>query len=200
MRILTTATAVMCALALTSPAAAQGTAGQPQTQAGQTKPGMQTGQKDTAPKGQSAKADTAFMQQAAMSSMAEIEHGRAATKNAEHDEVRKFGQRMIDDHSKANEELKGLASKMQVTLPTSLDQKHRAMQEKLEKMKGAEFDRAYMQHMVASHKASVALFQRESKSGSDAETRAWAAKTLPIVQEHLKMATEINAKVGKGAK
>jgi putative membrane protein len=197
-----TAAGLTCALALgasvTGLANVQGGTAKPSTQ----KPATEKEQtaKEQASKKQSANADATFMREAAMSSMAEIEHGRAAAANAANEEVRKFGQRMVDDHSKANDELKGVASKKQVTLPTELDQKHRAMQQKLEKMKGAEFDRAYMQHMVQSHKQAVTRFQQEAKGGKDAEARAWAEKTLPTVQEHLKMATEINGKVGKGGK
>jgi putative membrane protein len=205
MRTIRTAAALMCALALASPAALQGTTGPDQTKPPEAKPGQEkpaaaAGQKQDAMKGQSAKADAAFMQEAAMSSMAEVEHGRAATKNAQHEDVRTFARRMIDDHTKANDELKSLASRKQVTLPTQLDQKHRAMQEKLEKMNGAAFDRAYMQHMVTAHKQAVSLFEREAKSGSDADARAWAEKMLPALREHLKLATEISAKVDKGAK
>jgi putative membrane protein len=67
----------------------------------------------------------------------------------------------------------------QVTIPTTLDQKRQAMQQQLEKMKGAEFDRADTQHMVQAHKKALPLSQSESKNGKDAETRAWAEKTLP---------------------
>ena len=193
MKKFVTMTAVMCALALSSALAAQGgspgTTGKPATQ----KPGAET-------KGQADSADAMFMHQAAMSSMAEIAHGKQAQANGSHDEVRKFAQRMIADHTKANEELKGLASKKGAKLPAELDQKHQAMQQKLEKMKGDEFDRAYMMHMVQAHKESVTLFQNEAKNGKDADARAWAEKTLPTLQEHLKMATEINAKVSKGGK
>jgi putative membrane protein len=83
-----------------------------------------------------------FMRTGALSSMAEVEHGQLATKNASTDEVRKFGQRMVADHTKASAELKGLASKKQTTLPAALDQKHQAMQDKLASLKGDEFDRA----------------------------------------------------------
>jgi putative membrane protein len=161
--------------------------------AGQEKPAAQAGAKhDT-----SASADAMFMRQASMDGMAEVEHGRAAAANAENDEVKKFAQRMVDDHSKAGEELKSLASQKHVTLATTLDQKHRAMQEKLGKMKGHAFDHAYMQHMVEAHKQAVSLFQREAKSGKDSDARAWAEKTLPTLQEHVKMATELHAKLGK---
>jgi putative membrane protein len=189
MKQVITTTALMCALAFSTgaaPDAFQGTTAKPATQ----KP-------DTA-KGQSAAADAEFMRTAAMDGMAEVVHGKQATANAASDEVKKFGQRMIDDHGKANEELKGLAAKKSVTLPAELDQKHQAMQQKLEKMNGADFDRAYMQHMVQAHKQAVTLFQNEAKNGKDADTRAWAEKTLPVLQEHLKMATEIAGKAGKG--
>jgi putative membrane protein len=157
------------------------------------------GQKPTNAK-QAESPDAMFMRTASQSSLAEIAHGQLASKNASSDEVRKFGQRMVEDHTKANSELKALASKKQTTLPAELDQKHQVMQEKLAKMKGEEFDRAYMQHMVAAHTDAVKLFEQQSKNGKDAETREWAAKTLPVVQEHLKLATTINAKVGKGGK
>jgi putative membrane protein len=186
MKELLTTTTLMCALALAGSTLATDTT----AAAGQ--------EKADAAKGHSASADATFMQRAAMSSMAEVAHGKQATSNAADAAVNTFGRRMVDDHTKANEELKGLASKKGVSLPTELDQKHQAMQQKLEKMKGAEFDRAYMQHMVQAHKDAVTLFQNEAKNGKDGEARAWAEKTLPTLQEHLKMATEIHAKLGKG--
>jgi putative membrane protein len=142
-------------------------------------------------------ADAAFMRQAAADSTAEVEHGRLAAQNGQSNDVKQFGQRMVDDHSKANDELKGLASQKQVTLPTELEGKHRAMQDRLMKLKGAAFDKAYMAHMVTAHQQAVSLFQRESKAGKDADAKAWAAKTLPTLQEHLKMARDINGKLGK---
>jgi putative membrane protein len=136
-----------------------------------------------------------FIRTAAMDGMAEVEHGRLAAQNATHDEVKQFGQRMVTDHSKANDELKALASQKKVTLPTTLDGKHKAMQDKLSKMKGDAFDRAYMAHMVTAHQQAIALFQKESSGGKDAEAKAWAAKTLPTLKEHLQMARSIHEKV-----
>jgi len=140
--------------------------------------------------------DDAFMKTAAMAGLAEVEHGRLAAQNASAADVKQFAQRMVDDHSKAGDELKALASKKSVTLPAELDQKHRAVQEKFEKLKGPAFDKAYMAHMVTAHQQAVALFERESKGGKDADVKGWAAKTLPTVQEHLKMARSID-KPGK---
>lgn len=171
--------------------------------AGQTVPPAGPGEAVTpgshASGGQPAKgtaaADAMFIRTAAMDGMAEVEHGRLAAQHAANDEVKQFAQRMVDDHSKAGDELKGLASQKNVTLPAGLDAKHQAMQDKLSNMKGTAFDRAYMAHMVTAHQQAVALFQKEASGGKDADAKAWAAKTLPTLQEHLKMARGINAKV-----
>ena len=141
-----------------------------------------------------------FIRTAAMDGMAEVEHGRLALQNASHDAVKQFGQRMVDDHSKAGDELKGLASQSNVTLPTEVDAKHKAMQDKLAKMKGTAFDAAYMAHMVTAHQQAVGLFQKEASGGKDTEAKAWAAKTLPTLQEHLKLARDTQAKVTGTAK
>jgi putative membrane protein len=194
------AAAVTCLLAISTAGQAQ-TAPKPQDpgrggRTGGTPPagGTQTKSGETAKQ----RADEAFMRQAAMSNMAEVELGRLAARQAASADVRQFGERMVDDHTKAGGELKSLASKQNVTLPAELDQKHQAMQDKLAKMKGEDFDRAYMQHMVSAHREAVKLFETEAKSGRDEDTRAWAKKTLPTLQQHLKMAEDLNRKGGKG--
>jgi len=146
------------------------------------------------------KSDSTFVQQAAMDGLAEVQLGQTAAQNATQPEVKQFGQRMVADHGKANDELKALASQKGMTLPTELDAKHKAHVEQMSKMTGAAFDKAYMQHMVSDHQQAVALFQKESKGGADADVKAWAAKTLPTLQEHLKMARETNGKVESGGK
>jgi putative membrane protein len=148
----------------------------------------------------SANADAAFMTSAATAGMAEVALGKLGVANATASEVKEFAQRMIDDHTKANEELKALAAQKNVTLPTDLDAKHKAVHDKLAKAKGAAFDTAYMSQMVSDHQAAVTLFERESKSGQDAETKAWAAKTLPTLQQHQTMAKQIHSKAGQNPK
>jgi putative membrane protein len=148
----------------------------------------------------SGSADTSFIRQAAMDGMAEVQLGQLAAKNASSADVKQFGQRMVDDHSKANSELKSIASQQSVTLPTELDGKHKATVDKLSKLQGEEFDRAYMTEMVSDHAQAVSLFQREAKTGKDEATKAFAEKTLPTLQEHHKMAQSIHAKTGKSAK
>jgi putative membrane protein len=105
---------------------------------------------------------------------------------------------MVDDHGKAQEELKGLADSKQVTLPTDLDPKHRQLRDRLAKLKGADFDRAYANEMVSEHKKDVAEFKREAKSAKDPDVKNWAGKTLPTLEDHLKQAQDMQAAV-KGA-
>ena len=107
-------------------------------------------------------------------------------------DVKKFGQRMVDDHTKANDELKTLAGNKNITLPAATDAKHKALIEKLSKLSGDAFDRAYAQDMVKGHQEAVTAFRTESRSGKDADVKAWASKTLPTLEEHLKMAQDLN--------
>ena len=145
-------------------------------------------------------ADAPFIGAAAMDGLAEVELGRLASQNASSPDVKRFAQRMVDDHSKAGDELKGLASQKDVALAAKLDDEHRAVQQRLAKLKGPAFDQAYMAHMATAHLKAVALFQEEAKAGKDADVKAWAAKTLPTIQEHLKVASSLNAAVSKAGK
>jgi putative membrane protein len=195
-----------CALALPAIGNAQ-TSAQPPAKPPTTKPEIPKAQPPTkpgassaAPSGLSA-ADQAFAKEAAIGSMAEVDLGQLAASKASSPDVKQFGQRMVDDHGKANEELKSWASQKSVNLPTELDAKHKAEHEKLEKLSGDAFDRAYMTSMVADHNKDVAEFQRQSKSAKDPDLKAWATKTLPTLQDHQKSAKEISAKVkGSAAK
>jgi putative membrane protein len=193
-----------CALALPTMAAAQSSAqppAKPQTTKPETskpQPSTHQGEHSAAAAGPSA-ADQTFAKQAAIGGMAEVDLGQLAASKASNPDVKQFGQRMVDDHGKANEELKSWASQKNVKLPTELDAKHKAEHARLEKLSGDAFDRAYMTSMVADHNKDVAEFQRESKSAKDADLKAWAAKTLPTLQDHQKSAKEISAKVSGSA-
>jgi putative membrane protein len=188
-----------CGLAVPVLASPQSTAKQPPAPPSTAPhPAGQAHAKDAA--GTLAAADMAFVKEAAMGGLAEVDLGQLAASKAESADVKQFGQRMVDDHGKANDELKSLASQKSVTLPAELDAKHKAEHAKLEKLSGAAFDKAYMASMVADHNKDVAAFTRESKSAKDPDLKAWAGKTLPTLQEHQKMARDINAKVGGAAK
>jgi putative membrane protein len=169
----------------------QGTAGQHQSDA---KAGQHQGQTGSANR---MSGSSAFVSKAAVGGMAEVKLGQLAVQKASNPDVKAFGQQMVDDHGKANDELKQLASSKGMTLPTDIDAKHQATYDRLSKLDGAEFDRAYMKDMLADHKMDVSEFRRESKSGSDPDVKAWAAKTLPTLEHHLQMAESTNAKMKK---
>jgi putative membrane protein len=144
-------------------------------------------------------ADQKFMRKAAMDGMAEVELGRIAAQNGSSDQVKQFGQHMVDDHGKANEELKSLAQTKGVNLPAKVDSKHAKLIAHMEKLSGAAFDRAYMSEMLKDHKTDVAAFKKESTQASDADLKAFAAKTTPTLKAHLQMAQQTSAAVGAGA-
>ena len=132
--------------------------------------------------------DRNFMMDAAMGGMEEVELGRVAAQKGTSDAVKQFGQRMVDDHSKANSELMSLASSKGITLPTALDEKHQKEVTKLSAMSGAEFDRAYSKMMLSDHNKDVSEFEKQSTKGTDPDLKAFAGKTLPTLQEHLQLA------------
>jgi putative membrane protein len=135
-------------------------------------------------------ADNTFIMKAAQGGMAEVELGKLAQANASSDAVKQFGQRMVDDHSKANDELKRIAADKGVTLPSGPDAKSQATKDRLSKLTGKEFDRAYMEDMVKDHREDVAEFKKEANSGKDSEVKGFASKTLPTLEEHLKLAEQ----------
>ena len=139
--------------------------------------------------------DQTFVMQALMAGMAETEHGKLASQKATNPKVKAFGEQMVTDHSKAGDELKTIASLKQITVPTSMGPKHQAAHDKLMKLSGAEFDRAYMTDMVMGHQEAVTDFTAEANSGADPQVKAFAAKTLPTIQGHLKMAQDLQKQV-----
>jgi len=141
-------------------------------------------------------ADHQFVIDAARGGMAEVELGKLASEKAESAQVRQFGERMVKDHSKANDELKSIAQQKNITLPTAIDAKDQATFDRLSKLSGAQFDRAYMQDMLQDHRQDVNDFRKESQGGKDSEVKAWAAKTLPTLEEHLRLAQSAGGAVG----
>ncbi|HXD75421.1 MAG TPA: DUF4142 domain-containing protein [Vicinamibacterales bacterium] len=132
--------------------------------------------------------DIEFILDAAKGGAAEVELGRLAADHAKNEEVKKFAQRMVDDHSKANDELKSIAQARGIRLPEETDAQHKATMKRLEKLNGAAFDRAYMQMMVGDHVKDVNEFKKESNAGKDSQVKSFAASTLPTLEEHLQQA------------
>jgi putative membrane protein len=144
--------------------------------------------------------DETFMTKAALGGMAEVELGKLAVEKAASDEVKKFGQRMVDDHGKAGDELKTLAQNKHITLPTAVDPQEMALHDRLAKLSGAAFDRAYMQAMITDHRKDLNEFRIEAKRGQDADVKGWASKTLPMIEEHVKLAQNTTRAVGTSGK
>ena len=135
-------------------------------------------------------ADKKFATEAAQGGLAEVELGQLAAQKGQNDKVKQFGQRMVDDHTNANNQLKSVAEKNNITLPTSISAKDQALKDKLSGLSGSAFDKAYMTAMVKDHQKDVAEFQKEASSGSNADLKSFAAQTVPTLQEHLRMARE----------
>jgi len=140
-------------------------------------------------------ADTEFMNKAAQGGMAEVELGKMASTKAQNAEVKQFGQQMTADHTRANNELKTLAAGKNVTLPTDVGAMHKATMDKLSKLSGAEFDREYVKAMVEDHEKDVAEFQKQADSGTNADVKAFAAKTLPTLKSHFEMIKAMQSKM-----
>jgi putative membrane protein len=141
--------------------------------------------------------DNKFLVNAAQGGMAEVEMGRLAEQHASSDQVKKFGQQMVTDHSKINDQLKKVASKEGETVPTEVNAKEKATIDKLSNLNGAEFDHAYMTDMVKDHKEDVSEFKKEADSGDNPELKAFASQNLPTFQEHLKLAQDVETQVKK---
>ena len=135
--------------------------------------------------------DHNFLMDAAMGGMEEVELGRLATQQGASEAVKQFGQRMVDDHSKANQELMSIAQSKGITLPTEMDEKHKKDVTKLSSLTGADFDREYGKMMLSDHRKDVSEFEKQSTRGTDADLKAFASKTLPTLKEHLQMAESL---------
>lgn len=137
-------------------------------------------------------ADQKFMTMAATGGMAEVEMARLALQKSGSDSVKQYAQKMLDDHTAANNELMQVASAKGVTLPTQPDAKHMAMMAKMQKLSGMQFDMMYVKEAgVKGHEKMEKLFMKESMGGMDMDVKAFAAKTLPVVRMHLQMAREM---------
>lgn len=135
--------------------------------------------------------DRMFFTKAASGGLAEVDAGKLASTKGNSKDVRGFGQKMVTDHSKNNAELKQLAAKKNVTLPSAPDAKHQQMVAELQSLSGDAFDRKYSDDMVKGHEEMAALLEQASKQTKDADVRAFAEKTLKAVHQHHEMAEQM---------
>jgi putative membrane protein len=155
-------------------------------------PDARTGSTDTMPGTDTmVMSDKAFIKKAAEDNITETQLGKLAQEKGSSEAVKQFGKRMVDDHTKASQQLSAVAPKMDVEVPTELAHGGKKTYDKLAKLSGPDFDRAYAKQMLNAHKEDVDAFQREAQLGKVPEVRTFAAKTLPVIQEHRKMAEEM---------
>lgn len=145
----------------------------------------------TATKDTSMAADREFLMEAASGGMMEVQLGKLAQANASSAGVKEFGRMMVTDHTKANTELKVIAAKKNVTVPAAPAEKEQKHIDELKSKKGADFDKAYVEMMVDDHKEDISKFQDETTKGNDADVKAFATKTLPVLNKHLEHITTI---------
>jgi putative membrane protein len=143
-------------------------------------------------------ADQKFMTDAAKGGMMEVQLGQTAQQKASSDQVKELGKKIEQDHTQANKELADLAKSKNVSLPTDMGTE-KSSSDKISAMSGAAFDKAYVKAMIRDHKKDIKEFERESTSGMDSDVKAFAAKTLPALREHLRMAEEADKGMGKGS-
>lgn len=142
--------------------------------------------------GEQVEDDHEFMVAAASGGLMEVELGKMASDNAASAQVKQFGRSMVTDHGKANEELKALAAKKNITIPAMPGNDHEEEINDLKTKKGADFDKAYMNLMVKAHNEDVNKFEEAANGAKDPEIKAFAAKTLPVLKQHHEMAKKIN--------
>ncbi|MGH9667584.1 MAG: DUF4142 domain-containing protein [Bryobacteraceae bacterium] len=135
--------------------------------------------------------DRKFVKDAAMGGLAEVEMGKLAVQKASSDSVKQFGQKLIDDHTKANDQLRQVASQQSVQVPESLDSKHRSKVDKLSKLSGPAFDHAFVKEQVKDHQEDVRAFKEEARNGTMPQVKDFAYKTLPTLESHLELAKNL---------
>jgi putative membrane protein len=133
--------------------------------------------------------DCNFIQAAAQGGMTEVKLGELASSTGQRDDVKQFGQRMVKEHGGINDDLKALAAQKGVTLPDSLDAEHQGVVDKMSALSGSDFDNAYIASMIKDHKTDAKAFKAESSATKDTDVKGFVDKTIPVVNEHLKLIT-----------
>jgi putative membrane protein len=136
--------------------------------------------------------DAEFSTKSAVGGLAVVEFGNLALEKTNNPQVKDFANMMVTDHGKANEELIAIAKMKNITLPGALDEEHQKKRSELNGKTGKDFDKAYVEAMVDGHEKTLKLMQDEAKDGKDADLKAFASKTTPVVNTHLVMIKKIH--------
>lgn len=141
--------------------------------------------------------DKKFITEAAESGLAEVQLGQIGQAQANAERVKEFARMMVQDHNKANQELRVLARqndiKLSSSLPSSVQNSHNSIQKK----SGKNFDKAFMKQMIDDHQKAIALFEKRAQNGQNEQIRMWAEKKLPTLKQHLEQAQKIYRELDK---
>ena len=144
--------------------------------------------------------DKSFMKEAMEGDMAEIQLAKVAQQKASSDQVKQFAQRMIDDHTKLDAQMKPMAMQFGVEAPTDLSAKHKSVQSKLQGLSGNQFDQEYIKAMVNDHREDDQAFLREQTAAKDPTVKNAVTQAEPIIADHLRMAQDVEKSIkGKGS-
>ena len=144
--------------------------------------------------------DRDFANTAAQANRAEIELGNLAQQHASSDAVKQFAKTIVDDHTNAGQQLKSWASQSNVTLPSGLAPDDSSTKSSLSSLSGSQFDQKYIQAQLQDHKKAIALFEKEVNEGQNPQLKQFAEKTLPVLQDHVRIAEDLAGKMGMSGK
>jgi putative membrane protein len=149
-----------------------------------------------AAKSELSRQDKDFAEHAMAGGMMEVQLGKLAEQRAQNEGVKRFGQRMVTDHSQANQKMSEVGSRLGLSAPAQLPREQSRTVEKLAGLSGAEFDRAYMAAMIDDHKKDISAFRKQADKGDNAQLKSLAQETLPTLEQHLRLAEDTQAKLG----
>lgn len=137
-----------------------------------------------------------FIKEAAQGNLTEIQLGQLAEQKSQNQQVKQFGQQLVADHTKANDQLKTVAQADGVQFPTTLDHKHKGELTKLEKLSGAEFDQQFARHMISDHAKDISQYNHISQTTQDTAIKQYTDACLPVLEKHLETARSVGTAVG----
>jgi putative membrane protein len=141
-------------------------------------------------------AEQQFVAKAAQADRAEVDLANLALQKSNNPDIKQFAQRMVDDHTKNQQQVDSLASKLSITSPSSASSEETQAKDRLQNLSGEQFDRAYARMMVQDHRKDVNEFKREKQTAQNSELKQYVDQTLPVLEQHLQLAEQLNSKVG----
>jgi putative membrane protein len=191
--------AALLALGAFSPLQAQSSqTSQPDTQQQQGTTGSQDQQGtmgNQSQQGSISDSDRDFAKTAYQGNLAEINVAQIAVQRASSNDVKQYAQELVDDHTKANEQLKQIATSKGIDLPSEVDSQAKSEQDRLSQLSGSDFDRQFLDQQKKDHQKTIALFQQEASQGQDPDLKSYASDNLSKLQQHASMADHISGSV-----